>query len=174
MQGIKNVQQEPALWIPVSHHGAVRQWRSCLFVRKQCLWERPIRGGWGELWAAATWQREASEEHLQRENGGYYLPDQRYSGGWHLKQHCFTVPLLSKSACLCLVHTVACVSPHPCLLLHAIICDPQLLQFLVIAHNKIFVLKCFTEQWEYKINKNGHAMCVNLVIEYIVTDTDPV
>lgn len=148
MQGIKNVQQEPALWVPVSHHGAVCQWRSCLSVRKQCLWKRPIRGGWRELWAAATWQREASEEHLQRENGGYYLPDQRYSGGWHLKQHCFTVSLLSKSACLCLVHTVACVSP-------ALVCfyTQPFMTLTVIANKKIFVLKCFTEQWEYKIHK---------------------
>lgn len=93
----KNVQQKPALWVPDGHHGAACQWRSCLSVWKQRFREWPVGGGWGELWAAATWQREATEEHLQREDGGYYLPDQRYPGGWHPEQHFPAVPLLSTS-----------------------------------------------------------------------------
>lgn len=96
-QGSENVQQEPALWIPVSHHGAVCQRRSCIPVWKQRVWERPVWGGRGELWAAAARQGAAPEEHVQGETGGHRLPEQRHSGGRHSEQHRFAVPLPSKN-----------------------------------------------------------------------------
>lgn len=165
----KNVQYKPALWVPVRHHGAAYQRWSCLSVWKQRLREWPVRRGWGELWAAATWQRAAAEEHLQREDGRYYLPDQRYPGGWHAEQHFPAVPLLSTfcsnlcvclSVCLVFLHlfveypfnspSFSCLSRLPSFFLHNTYTQPFLSLYAIRAATKQ-LLPLLLDEWSNRL-----------------------